>query len=338
MHHDLAVCIGRFQPFHLGHQAVIDGALDMADKVLILIGSSFEPRSLRNPWYYAEREAMIRACYTPEDNARIICKPIRDIRYNDALWISQVQKAVYDIQKNPKAKVTLTSNHSLSTGYYNTFFPQWSDNTIEHDYTISGTELRNHLFGGGSVQDIAAHLPEQLIPALTQFMASEDGQNLQQEHHFIELYKKGWENVPFAPTHVTVDAVVVQSGHVLLVKRTAQPGKGLWALPGGFIHHEETLLNAMVRKLKDETQIKVPVPVLFGSVKGSCVFDAPFRSARGRTITHAFHIELRGEEDLPKIKGSGDSANCAWTPLAQLDSTVMFEDHYFIIQKILGTL
>lgn len=338
MHYDLAVCIGRFQPFHLGHQAVVDEALEIADKVLILIGSSFEPRSLRNPWFYAEREAMIRSCYTAEDNARIICKPIRDIRYNDALWISQIQKAVYDVQRNPKAKITLISKRSLSTGYYDTFFPQWDTSTAEHDYTITGTELRAHMFKGGAVADISKYLPEPLVSSLTQFMASDDGQNLQQEHHFIELYKKGWENVPFAPTHVTVDAVVIQSGHVLLVKRGAQPGKGLLALPGGFIHQEETLLNAMVRKLKDETQIKVPVPVLLGSVKDSCVFDAPFRSARGRTITHAFHIELRGENELPKIKGSSDSSNCFWLPLAQLDSTQMFEDHYFIIQQMLGTL
>lgn len=337
MQYDLAVLIGRFQPFHLGHQYLLDDALDMADTVLVLIGSSFEPRSLRNPFSYIEREAMIRSCYKPEDNARIICKPIRDIRYNDALWISQVQKAVYDIQKNPKAKITLVGKQSQNTSYYQTFFPQWDNTNIEHDYTMTGTGIRQQLFSGGALNALTHELPEQLMPSLAQFMASVDGENLQQEYHFIEQYKKGWENVPFAPTHVTVDAVVVQSGHVLLVKRGAQPGKGQLALPGGFIHPEETLLNAMVRKLKDETQIKVPAPVLLGSVKSSAVFDAPFRSARGRTITHAFHIELRSEDELPKIKGSGDTANCVWVPLAQLDSTQMFEDHYFIIQKMLGT-
>jgi hypothetical protein len=41
------------------------------------------------------------------------------------------------------------------------------------------------------------------------------------------------------------------------------------------------------------------------------VFDDPFRSARGRTITHAFHIELRGEDELPKIKGVATPANAS---------------------------
>jgi bifunctional NMN adenylyltransferase/nudix hydrolase len=336
MHYDLAVFIGRFQPFHVGHQYVLDEALDMADNVLVLIGSSFEPRSLRNPWSFAEREAMIRSCYTPEDNARIICKPIRDIRYNDALWISQVQKSVYAVQKNDNAKITLIGKPNQSTNYYANFFPQWDNHDVVHDHDISSTDIRDDLFSDGHIHELADHIPAPILNKLNDFITTPDGQNLKNEYSFIEQYKKGWENAPFSPTHVTVDAVVVQSGHVLLTKRGAQPGKGLLALPGGFIHHEETLLNAIVRKLKEETQIKVPGPVLIGSVKGQYVFDAPFRSVRGRTITHAFHMELRNEESLPKIKGGGDTASCFWLPLAQLDSTQMYEDHYFIIQKMLG--
>jgi bifunctional NMN adenylyltransferase/nudix hydrolase len=338
MDYKLAVFIGRFQPFHVGHQHVIDEALNIADKVLILIGSSFEPRSLRNPWFYAEREAMIRSCYTEDDNKRIICKPLRDIRYNDALWISQVQKAVYAVDNNTASPITLVGKHSQSSGYYMTFFPQWDNNALEHDHDMSGTTIRDHLFSGKNPYDLSDNIPETVLNNINGFMASTEGDALKKEFSFIELYKKGWENAPFAPTHVTVDAVVIQSGHVLLVKRGAQPGKGLLALPGGFIHPEETLTQAIVRKLKEETQIKVPPPVLVGSIKDQCVFDAPFRSSRGRTITHAFHMELRSEESLPKIKGGGESASCQWVPLGQLDSTVMFEDHYFIIQKMLGMM
>lgn len=338
MKYSLAVFIGRFQPFHLGHQNIVDEGLAIAEKIVILIGSSFEPRSLRNPWFYDEREAMIRACYTPEENKRIICEPIIDIRYNDALWLSQVQKAVYEHQATDTDKITLIGRQSKGAGYYTSLFPQWDHNAVEHEDTMCGTDIREHLFSGGDVAGLKNDLPNELIPSMNQFIASQPGKELIQEYEFIQKYKKGWENVPFAPTHVTVDAVVIQSGHVLLVKRGAQPGKGLYALPGGFIHHEETLLNAMVRKLKEETQLKVPAPVIAGSVKHQAVFDAPFRSARGRTITHAFHIELRSEESLPKVKGGGETSNCFWMPLGQLDSTQMFEDHYFIIQKMLGTI
>lgn len=335
---DMAVFIGRFQPFHLGHKEVVDEALAIAKKVLILIGSSYEPRSLRNPWHFDEREAMIRACYNEADNKRIICEPLMDVRYNDTLWITQVQRAVYDLQGQPEADITLIGQKKQGAGYYTSLFPQWANTPVTHNSKMSGADIRRHLFDGDAAATLKDQLPPQLVASMDQFMATPDGQALKQEYEFIEMYKKGWASAPFEPTHVTVDAVVVQSGHVLLVKRGAHPGKGLLALPGGFIHPEETLQDAIIRKLREETQIKVPAPVLAGSIKNQMVFDAPYRSARGRTITHSFHIELRKEEELPKIKGGGDTSKCFWLPLGQLDPTQMFEDHYFIIQRMLGVL
>lgn len=338
MMYDLGVFIGRFQPFHAGHYAVVAQALKKVEYVILLIGSSYEPRSIRNPWSFDERESMIRACFSQAENERIICEPLIDIRYNDTLWASEVQKAVY-LHQQTDLSVCLIGPNRHGEGYYTNLFPQWGHLDIQHDYTdIYGTDIRRSIFGNELDEKIGNLVPKEIFLHLKRFMSTADGLHLKKEYAFVELYKKGWESAPFAPTHVTVDAVVIQSGHVLLVKRTAQPGKGLFALPGGFIHHEETLVNAMVRKLKDETQIKVPVPVLLGNIKGQVVFDSPFRSDRGRTITHAFHIELREEEKLPKIRGGSESDNCFWLPLGQLDSEKMFEDHYFIIQKIVGMI
>ena len=135
---------------------------------------------------------------------------------------------------------------------------------------------------------------------------------------------------------MTVDGVVVQSGHILLIERRARPGAGLWALPGGFLDANETLLEACIRELREETRLKVPTPVLKGSLKGEAVFDNPYRSARGRTITQAFYFVLQPEAALPKVKGSDDAKSAFWLPLAQLDPSRLYEDHYFIIQKMLG--
>jgi bifunctional NMN adenylyltransferase/nudix hydrolase len=160
--------------------------------------------------------------------------------------------------------------------------------------------------------------------------------HIQDEHGFIDKYKSAWEASPYAPTFVTVDAVVVQSGHVLMVERKARPGRGLMALPGGFVGPYERLMDACLRELREETRLKIPAPVLQGSIKHQMVFDDPYRSERGRTVTHAFYIELRPDSQLPKVKGGDDARHARWVPLAELDPAQIYEDHYFIIKELAG--
>ena len=152
----------------------------------------------------------------------------------------------------------------------------------------------------------------------------------------VKKYKEAWKAAPFPPTFMTVDAVVVQSGHILLVKRGDMPGKGLWALPGGFLNQGETMLDGAIRELKEETKIKIPVPVLKGSIKDSKTFDAPNRSQRGRTITQAFYIDLGFAEELPKVKGSDDAEKAFWVPFNQVKQELMFEDHWHIIDHFVN--
>jgi bifunctional NMN adenylyltransferase/nudix hydrolase len=136
---------------------------------------------------------------------------------------------------------------------------------------------------------------------------------------------------------VTVDAVVVQSGHILMIRRRAEPGKGLLALPGGFLDalSDKTLEDAMIRELREETCLKVPTPVLRGNIVETKVFDAIQRSTRGRTITHAFHIKLPNGE-LPKVKRGSDAASAKWIPISKVNPSECYEDHYEIINYFTG--
>ena len=107
-------------------------------------------------------------------------------------------------------------------------------------------------------------------------------------------------------------------------------------MPGGFVGQHETMLDACLRELREETRLRVPLPVLKGSIKAERVFDDPYRSARGRTITQAFYIELEPNSTLPKVKGGDDARHAMWVPLASLDPATLFEDHYFIVQEMTG--
>ena len=213
---------------------------------------------------------------------------------------------------------------------------------------MSATKVRHTIFCADqgrwedkrtSVAALAGDLvPVEVLNYLNQFVRSETFAQLRDEFDFIRDYRSAWDNAPYAPIFVTVDAVVVQSAHVLLVERGARPGKGQWALPGGFINPGESLRAACLRELKEETRLKVPLPVLNGSIQNQPVFDDPHRSKRGRTITHAFFIHLPADTTLPKVKGSDDAKKAFWVPLAELNPAQMYEDHYFIIQRMVGQI
>ncbi len=57
----VAVLIGRFEPFHNGHKANVMQAMELAEHVQILIGSSYQPRTPKNPFKFHERMEMISA-------------------------------------------------------------------------------------------------------------------------------------------------------------------------------------------------------------------------------------------------------------------------------------
>ena len=141
--------------------------------------------------------------------------------------------------------------------------------------------------------------------------------------------------LPYPPTFVTTDNVVIRSGHVLLIKRRYNPGKGLWALPGGFLDVSEKIEDGAVRELKEETRINITKKELRKSIVESKVFDHPNRSLRGRTITHAYLYDL-GYGQLPEIKANDDASGAHWVPLSEAHrmEEFFFEDHYDILVQL----
>ncbi len=75
--YDVAVICGRFQTFHIGHESLVDTALKLCDRVLILIGSSQEYGTERNPLNIDTRIKMLRTVYGDSDS--IIIKGLSDL-------------------------------------------------------------------------------------------------------------------------------------------------------------------------------------------------------------------------------------------------------------------
>jgi 8-oxo-dGTP diphosphatase len=104
---------------------------------------------------------------------------------------------------------------------------------------------------------------------------------------------------------LTVDAVWIDRGDVLLVRRGRPPFRGRWALPGGFVEPDESAEVAVVRELFEETGLRARPARLVG------VYSAPGRDPRGPTATAAFR--MRGRRGVPN--GGDDAAEAAWVPL-----------------------
>jgi bifunctional NMN adenylyltransferase/nudix hydrolase len=375
---DLGAFIGRFQFFHEGHRDAAIQGLQRVGTLAILVGSSNQPRTYYNPWTFEERQRMIMASIPPELRSRVICLPLEDSTYNDTAWMLGVQEQVEEARNHfglpVDAKIGLVGHKKDGTGYYLNMFPQWAEVAVKNNLQLSATPLRSDYFLTDKPlpRDL---LPEPVIDFLAEFKRHADFDRIRDEYLHVEEYSnayatidtsrvpkrwlaRGWVQTllsllrakpKYAPIFVTVDACVVQSGHVLLVQRKAMPGRGLWALPGGFLESHERIEDAIYRELIEETSIEVPEGILRGRTEEIRVFDAVHRSSRGRTITHCALIALKTPSSksgvrvkLPKVKGQREeTTNVKWWPLAgpgAITPDIMFEDHYSVIKRMTSKL
>ncbi|MCQ2789490.1 MAG: NUDIX hydrolase [bacterium] len=122
---------------------------------------------------------------------------------------------------------------------------------------------------------------------------------------------------------ITVDVVILtiknDTLRVLLVKRTNEPFKGRWAIPGGFIRLSENLDEAALRVLKEKTNVdNIYLEQLY-------TFGDPLRRTDARVITCAYFALIR-EEDVDVF----DSADVEWHKVYELPPLAF--DHKEIIE------
>lgn len=350
---------------------MVDRGLELSDIVALVIGSDDQPRDSRNPLTTDERIAMITAVYPHEVKAgRIVFLPQINTLYNNLTWVNSVRKGIVAIAnrsgRTTKHRIGLIGHAKDATSFYLGIFPGWTGVEVPNVDGINATDIRNAYFRDGRI--LRNMVPVAVADWLDNFYGSEAYYSIRAEYLFNDKYKKPYKKLtdadlayfvrdhsalsvvellrefdkqyrsPYAPTFHTVDAVVTQSNHILLVKRGAMPGKGLWALPGGFLEQAETLRDGMLRELTEETCIELSAQTLERCIRSWRTFDDPHRSGRGRTITTAFHVELRNSPDFPKVKAADDAADVWWAPMEQVTRSMMFEDHYDVLCTMLGTV
>ena len=131
---------------------------------------------------------------------------------------------------------------------------------------------------------------------------------------------------------VAVDVVLFtirdEALKVLLVKRAAPPFRGAWALPGGFVRKDESVDEAALRELQEETGITtVYLEQLY-------TFGDLDRDPRGRVITVSYYAVVGWEQF--RVKARAKVASTKWFAVRRLPSLAF--DHRKIVASSLERL
>ena len=128
----------------------------------------------------------------------------------------------------------------------------------------------------------------------------------QSESEFLAAY----DDSMYRKANNTVDMLLftVRDGvlQLLLIKRRNHPWIGRWALPGGFVEYDEDLDTAVLRELKEETNVSDAA--YFRQLYTLGKVD---RDPRSRTISTAY-LSLSPEENLRDVRGGYDAREAAW--------------------------
>jgi bifunctional NMN adenylyltransferase/nudix hydrolase len=338
---DVAVLVGRFQPFHNAHLALLRRALAVAPHAIVVIGSAHQARTPKNPFTWTERAEMIRLALTDDERARVRFLPVRDY-YDQARWLRVVSAEIDALTGGHHANVALVGHLKDATSEYLRGFAGWPFVPVERLPGAGGTELRDALFAAepDRLDATLAALVDQAPASTLEFVRAWAGlpfiATLRREWQMLVEYHAAWRGTPYPPVFVTVDAVVRCAGHVLLIRRGAPPGEGLYAVPGGFIDQRETAYQSALRELAEETHLALLGDTMQRCLQATAVFDHPDRSLRGRTITHAHFFDL-GDRELPEVRGGDDARSAEWLPIEAVMALEdrFHDDHFHMLDHFL---
>lgn len=127
---------------------------------------------------------------------------------------------------------------------------------------------------------------------------------------------------------VTADIIILRhinnQQFVLLIERKHPPFEGMWALPGGFLEMDETLEEAALRELREETGITGI------ELKQFHTFSKVKRDPRHRTITTVFIGYA--DSKTPAPQAGDDASKAKWFDINELPSLAF--DHGIVMDMV----
>ncbi|MFX0008837.1 MAG: NUDIX domain-containing protein [Candidatus Hermodarchaeota archaeon] len=195
--------------------------------------------------------------------------------------------------------------------------------------TERGLNLLNLLFGAGVLADLAGVIMLTLnLQEGTLFTSLLNGLigtiiiGILVVTIFYYIYIKIQINKPVVG--LTVDAIIEdQEGNVVLIKRKYPPFQNYYALPGGFIKEGEKPVEALIREVKEETNLDIKVESKIG------IYTEEGRDPRGSVHTTAYKCRIIG--GVSDLRGGDDSKDAELISIADLQNIELAFDHKKIL-------
>lgn len=365
----LAVVIGRMEPPHLGHLEIISKAYDYADHVLVILGSTLKARDPKNPFTFQERKKLLEDSIPKTEGFRMRgvsykiasvpdCQLAGPTAWNHRISIA-ISATLQQLNYKENAQVSILgnfkdsssdylidllsymmSNYHLNTDTYP--FVMLSNPGITHiDNTIiHATDIRNLLYAG-KLAYVKNVVPPNVYDFLLEFSKGSVFLDLVQENHYYQDYPKHWGTGTFH----TGDAVFFDSGKILLIRRANLPGKGLYAIPGGFVEAGDT--NTGIREMLEETSITFDG--IEADISDFIVVDSFDSECKGRSLRGDVRTQVDVIVRAPHLKHKeiaivhADETDAillvdATTVAIEAIREMLFEDHFEILEKALSIL
>jgi 8-oxo-dGTP diphosphatase len=121
--------------------------------------------------------------------------------------------------------------------------------------------------------------------------------------------------------HAADGLMVNENGKIVLIQRKGVTFHNFWALPGGTVDEGETIEEALIREMKEETGVDVDPKEILG------IFSDPERDPRGRVISTVFICDYKGI-----LKAGSDAGRIITITLEEALEMQLAFDHNFILQ------
>jgi bifunctional NMN adenylyltransferase/nudix hydrolase len=137
----VAFVVGRFQPFHNGHKALIEEALKISEHVVVFIGSVQESRTDKNPYTYEERKAMIETTF----KNKVTVAPLKDYP-SHTMWVEKIKQKLVLLGYHKSKQIFVCCNKNEETIESNNLLSDFETHSVIQPNVLNATDIRRKIF------------------------------------------------------------------------------------------------------------------------------------------------------------------------------------------------